>query len=197
VIGAIVAGGASSRFGGAPKGLATVGGRRIIDRVRDALRGAVDDVLLVANAPDADGWLPDARVVRDVDPRRASLVGLHTALRSAGDDVLVVAWDMPFVTAGLLRYLRDRLVAPIRAAVPELTGGLEPFCAAYSRACLPIVERRLTEGDLRMAAFIDDLPVVRRVGATELAALGDPARLFFNVNTPDDLTVAEQMARGD
>jgi molybdopterin-guanine dinucleotide biosynthesis protein A len=135
--------------------------------------------------------------VRDVGERRGSLVGLHTALTAAaGDDVTIIAWDMPFVTADLLRFIGTRLTAPVHAAVPESPAGLEPFCAAYSGKCLPLVERQLSAGELRMGAFIDDLPVVRRIGASELAAFGDPVRLFFNVNTAADIAVAERMARG-
>ncbi len=49
--GAILAGGAASRFGGEPKGLWEVGGERILDRAVRALRTAVgSDPLIVANA---------------------------------------------------------------------------------------------------------------------------------------------------
>jgi hypothetical protein len=44
--------------------------------------------------------------------------------------------------------------------------------------------------------FVDSLPVVRRIGISELAKAGDPERLFFNANTPHALELAEEMARG-
>jgi molybdopterin-guanine dinucleotide biosynthesis protein A len=198
VIGAIVAGGANMRFGGEPKGLHPVDGRRVIDRVAAAMEGLASEIILVANAPDATSWLPGARVARDEGAQRGSLVGLRTALATAhGDDVLVVAWDMPFVTRELLRFTQSLLSAPVYAVVPELDEGLEPFCAAYAGRCLAIVERQLAAGELRVGACIDALPVVRRLGAGELARFGDPARLFFNVNTADDLASAERMGRGD
>ena len=53
MIGAILAGGASSRFGGAPKGLHTVGGVRIIDRVSRALLDVSSEVILISNAVEA------------------------------------------------------------------------------------------------------------------------------------------------
>jgi molybdopterin-guanine dinucleotide biosynthesis protein A len=58
-LGVILAGGASRRFG-SPKALARVGGRRIVDRVRDALRAAVPEVVVSANQPElfADLGLP-------------------------------------------------------------------------------------------------------------------------------------------
>lgn len=196
MIGAIIAGGANSRFGGEPKGLRLVGGRRIIDRVADALRPVVDDVILVANAFDAPTWLDGVRVQSDTVAAHGSLVGLHSALTAAaGDDVLLVAWDMPFVTRELLQLVKSRLSTPIYAAVPESSHGLEPFCAAYSSRCLRFVEQRVEEGSLRVGSLIDALPVVRRIGVGELAEVGDPTRLFFNVNSEADLAVAETMAR--
>jgi len=150
----------------------------------------------VANAPDAPRWLEDVRTQTDVVAARGSLVGLHAALSAAqGDDVLVVAWDMPFVTRDLLQLVRSRMSAPVYAAVPESSQGLEPFCAAYSSRCLALVERHVHDGVLRVGTLIDALPVVRRIGVGELAACGDPARLFFNVNSAADLALAERMAR--
>jgi len=48
ITGAIVAGGASSRFGGQAKGLLRVGGQRIIDRIASALRPVVETMAIVS-----------------------------------------------------------------------------------------------------------------------------------------------------
>ena len=161
-----------------------------------ALRGSVDDLMVVSNAPDAGDWLPNVRVVRDVRTERGSLIGIHTALSAAQEDVLVAAWDMPFLNAGLTSMIRSRLTPPVFAAVPETSTGLEPLCAAYSLRCLPLIEKAIDAGELRVSALVDQLPVVRRIGPTELREAGDPERLFFNVNTAEELAAAERMARG-
>jgi molybdopterin-guanine dinucleotide biosynthesis protein A len=194
VIGAILAGGASARFGGGPKGLRTVGGVRIIDRVADALRGVTADLIVISNAGESATWLPRIRVVSDVRRERGSLVGLHTALSVAGTSVMIVAWDMPFVSADLLRLIRDRGRLERFATVPEGSTGLEPFCAMYTPACIPIIESALDAGELRMSTMLARLPSLTRVSAAELVAVGDPARLFFNVNNAQDLKLAEEMA---
>ena len=53
---------------------------------------------------------PAFRVRRDTRRERGSVVGIHTAIAdaAAGDIVLVVAWDMPFVSAHLLAFLVAR-----------------------------------------------------------------------------------------
>src|SRR5207302_2187726 len=94
------------RYGGRPKGLIELGGRRILDRVVDAVAAVTGEPpLLVANAPEGPRWRPDLRTVPDVRPECGSLGGIYTAVASGAGPVLCVAWDMPFVTPELLRAL--------------------------------------------------------------------------------------------
>lgn len=192
-VGVILAGGGARRLGGQPKGLLLVEGARIIDRVATALREASDDLLLVANDPGAPEWLPGVRTATDVRLGEGALGGLHAALSHAGGaGALVVAWDMPFVEPGLLRALRALGEAGADAAVPEseTSGrGVEPLCAWYGPACLAAIERRLDAGDRRVVAFFEDVRV-SQLSAADVAQWGDPARLFWNVNTPHDLSNA-------
>ncbi len=110
VQGAVLAGGGATRMGGVPKGLLEVGGRRVLDRVIDALVAALGSPpLLVANAPEATSWAPDLRLVRDVRPGLGALGGLLTAVELAPAPVICVAWDMPFVPPGLLTALAEGL----------------------------------------------------------------------------------------
>ena len=192
--GVILAGGAASRYGGRPKGLERVGGRRVIDRVADALRDAADTLLLIANDPAAHEWLPGLPLAPDVRTNCGSLGGIHAAIVCAGQPVLVVAWDMPFVPAGLLRALRDA-GARADAALPESGSrrGVEPLCAYYSPACVPAIERRLDANDMRVISFFEDVRV-ERLPEREVRRFGDPAVLFMNVNAPDDLALAERHA---
>lgn len=200
--GVILAGGAASRFGGAPKGLERVDGRRIVDRVAQALRDVSDALLLVANAPDAATWLPGVRTVSDLRPGLGALGGLHAALAQSGTDVLLVAWDMPFVSAALLGELRRlgdggadeswHAVPRVEIAdvvIPESDGsrrGVEPLCAWYAQRCLPAVEATLDAGDLRVIGFHERVRV-QRLPVARVRDFGDPARLFSNVNTRDEL----------
>jgi molybdopterin-guanine dinucleotide biosynthesis protein A len=202
--GAVLAGGAARRYGGTPKGLLTVGGRRILDRVVDTVQSVTGaPPLLIANAPDSASWRPDLQTIADVRPGFGTLGGIYTALTAGpaegGEPVLCVAWDMPFVTTALLRALVDRM--PDRggqydAVLPESSGkrGLEPLCAVYGPACAAAIARRLESGDLKAISFHADV----RVGIVPLAQVrgfGDPDELFFNVNTPDDLARAEALCR--
>ena len=133
---------------------------------------------------------------RDARPERGSVVGIHTAIEAvrAGDAVLVVAWDMPFVSAALLELLVRLVRKGASAAFPEGPSGPEPFCAAYTAACLPDIDRAIVRGDFRMSGVVARLPNAARVGLNEVRRFGDPERLFFNVNTAADLETAERVA---
>ena len=185
----------ASRYGGAPKGLLEVGGRRILDRVVEGLeRAAGRPPVLIANAPDAGTWRPGLEVVPDVLPGHGAQGGILTAVETLGA-ALCVAWDMPFVPDALLATLAAALDGA-DAAVPESDSprGVEPLCAAYGPACAPAIRAALARGDHRAIAFHGDVRVARLPRARVLQ-YGDPAVLFFNVNSPDDLARAERLCR--
>ncbi len=170
-----------------------MGGRRILDRVAASLERVTGHLpLLIANAPDAARWRGDLAVLPDVLPGHGSLGGILTAVEAAAP-VLCVAWDMPFVPEALLADLAARL-ADADVAIPESDSrrGLEPLCAGYGPACGPAIRAALGRGDVRAIGFHAAVRVARLPRAAVLQ-YGDPAVLFFNVNTPEDLTRAEAL----
>jgi molybdopterin-guanine dinucleotide biosynthesis protein A len=194
--GAVLAGGAASRYAGQPKGLLPVGGRRMLDRVVDAVGSATGSApLLVANDPGASAWRPDLVCVPDRIRGAGSLGGILTAVAAGPGPVLCVAWDMPFVPAALLATLVQESDA-FDAFLPESGSprGLEPLCGVYGPACRDPIEQAIARGDYRAIAFHDAV----RVGTLSLdrtRAFGDPDEVFFNVNRPEDLERAEGLWR--
>ncbi len=192
--GAVLAGGAASRFGGRPKGLERVGGMRILDHVVTAVREATGEPpVLVANAADAGAWQPGLKVVRDVLPQRGSLGGIYTAVSNAQGPVLVLAWDMPFVPVPLLRALITGADG-YDVFLPESGGrrGLEPLCGVYGQACGPAIRESLDREDYRAIGFHQSVRV-GRLPLEEVSRHGDPTLLFYNVNTAEELAEAEAM----
>ena len=179
---AILAGGRASRFGGRDKSALIVEGLPILDRQMAALAEVTDDVMLVVGEQTTPPRA-DVRIVRDRVTASGPLGGLDAALAAARHDALVLlACDMPFVTARFLAHLLA-LTAGADAVVPRTERGYHPLCAAYTRACQPAIAGRLDRGQLRMVDFLADVRV-RVVGDDELAALGDHHRLLANINTP-------------
>jgi molybdopterin-guanine dinucleotide biosynthesis protein A len=196
--GAIIAGGRATRFGGVAKGLERVGGVRIVDRVAAALGEACDDLVIVANDDAAVGWIPGIRVVPDLRGGAGALGGVHAALayarETARDAIAVLAWDSPFVPGALMRALRDSGEnAGVDAAVPTSGSpwGFEPLCAWYRVSCAPVVERHLDAGDLHAGSWLRDVKAIQ----VESSPWGDPDEIFFNVNSADDLAMANSLAQ--
>jgi molybdopterin-guanine dinucleotide biosynthesis protein A len=192
---AILAGGQARRFGGRDKGALLVDGRSIRDRQITELATLTSDILIVGGPENprpertaASGRAeraPASRRVQDRVPGCGPLGGLHTALlESAGDLTIVLACDMPCVSAPMLVHLCT-LARDVDAVVPRTDRGYHPLCAVYARTCLEPVARRLAAGRLKMTDLFEDVRV-RVVTAEELSAFGDVRRLLANVNTPAD-----------
>jgi molybdopterin-guanine dinucleotide biosynthesis protein A len=179
---------------GAPKGLFEVGGQRILDRLVASFETALGRLpLLVANAPDAPTWRSDLRVVTDRRPGSGTLGGLLTAVLDAPAPVVCVAWDMPFVPASLIAALAEGLEnADVCIPASGSRRGLEPLCAGYGPRTAPAMADALDRGDLRAIAFHEAVRVAVLPEAL-VRRFGEPERLFFNVNTADELRQANEM----
>lgn len=171
VAGALLVGGASTRFG-SPKALARFEGETLAERGHRILAEAFDHVVVVGKAADRlDLPFP---VLDDGSETRAAIVGVAAALRLAdAERVVVLPTDMPLVTAELLRALAEA-AQDADVAVPH-TG---PLPGAYCRSALPLLERRIAAGDLALYRACIEL---------EPRVLQWDEELLRNVNTPADL----------
>jgi molybdopterin-guanine dinucleotide biosynthesis protein A len=192
VTGVIQAGGKSVRMGGRPKALIELGGRPIIERVRDVLLPLVHDALIVTNTPDLYAFL-GLPMVADVYPDHGSLGGIYTGLKAAaGDAAFTVACDMPFLHPEVVRLVVAR-AAEGDVVVPRVGPQHETMHAVYAKTCLPHIEERLIAGRLKITGFFERVRVVE-ILESEVAVFSDPAVTFMNVNTPEELERATTIA---
>jgi molybdopterin-guanine dinucleotide biosynthesis protein A len=193
ISGVIQAGGHSVRMGGQPKALMEVGGRSIIARVLAALAPAVDDLLIVTNTPELYEFLK-VPMVADVYPDHGSLGGIYSGLKAADSAAaLTVACDMPFLHTDVIRLVVAR-AGEDHIAIPRVGNQLETLHAAYGKSCLPHIAERLAAGRLKIADFLECVPVVE-IAEEEVARYRDPRVVFMNVNTPDELERARALAQ--
>ena len=195
---AILAGGRARRLGGVSKASLRIGGARIVDRQLAVLRNIAGEIFAVAPDEVAYAGL-GLRVVPDAIPDAGALGGIYTAVVSSPcERTLVVACDMPFLSAAVL----ERLVRDGEAdlVVPHGARGYEPLCAVYARACAGAIREQIARGDLRASALPEavrgTLDVVE-VGPEELAALDPDGLMFVNVNTPHDYERARSLGESE
>lgn len=185
-LGAVLAGGRGTRMG-APKATVTLGGRPLIDYPLAALAAAGVEAVVVAKSPSD---LPPLEVSVWIEPSEPThpLSGILTAIRRSRRRVLAVGCDMPFLSWGLLSWLTH---LPGRLVVAGAGGRLQPLLACYDPSLEPTLAQALARGDPLHRALAD---LDRRlVTEDEIARFGPPRRLLFNVNTPEELSLAERM----
>jgi molybdenum cofactor guanylyltransferase len=199
---AILAGGRARRFDGQDKSALVVGGMTILERQVSVLSQVAGDILFVgserARTANVDARL---RFVSDRVPDSGPLGGLDAAMAACRSDALiVVACDMPFVSARLLGHLAALATEQprLRAVVPKTKRGYHPLCAVYTRACTIAISRHLEERRLALVELIDalersDRGSVQVVTEQELEVFGDPDRLLANVNTPAEYEELEAL----
>jgi molybdopterin-guanine dinucleotide biosynthesis protein A len=187
--GYVLVGGRSSRFG-TDKALAEWHGEPLARWVAARVRAAAGSVTLVGS-PERyrDLRLP---VVADETPGLGPLGGITAALQhSHADWNLVVACDMPYVTAEFLGYLVSLAQEDAADVVMPLDGEGqdEPLCAVYARRCHGSIEVAVQRGVRKVTEAFAGLRV-RRVGHAAYASLDPGGRLFANLNTTDELEAA-------
>lgn len=168
--GALLVGGASTRFG-SPKALASLDGEMLAERGWRVLGELCEERIAVGKR--ADGLELPFPVFDDGTDVRAAIAGVTAALRMARHDVCVVLpVDCPRVTTELLGALADACDGD--AAVPQ-TG---PLPGAYRSSALPELERAVRDGRLGLMSAL---------GALDAAVVDCDESLLANVNTLDDL----------
>jgi molybdopterin-guanine dinucleotide biosynthesis protein A len=187
LVGFAVAGGGSSRMG-RDKALLPF---EATDLLGHALRrlGAVTGDVRILCGPEpryADRGRP---LVTDLARGAGPLGGVVAGLAAAeGGSGLFLAVDLPDVPVALLERLAS-LAPGWDAVVPSSPSGLEPLCAVYAPACLEPGRHLLAAGRNAMTGLVASVRA-RVVPASEIAAFGDPDRLFRNLNAPSDLDPA-------
>lgn len=178
LIGAVLCGGQSSRFG-TDKALADAGGTAMALRVATALRDAgADPVVAVGGAAGGRLGLP---TVADRYPGQGPLEGLASVLRWAKTGLVVVApCDLPLLRGEHLRQLIDAATDE-RAAVATVDGGPQPSLACWPASWAPAIRALVDQGDRAWRAALSvgpwtGVPVSASVMAdadspTELATL--------------------------
>ncbi len=195
-LGVILAGGQSRRMGGGDKGLLPLGTGSILDQVIDRIEPQVSGLALNANGEAARfatlglPVVPDS-VVGFAGPLAGVLAGLDWAYKSGATHIVTVAADTPFFPPDLVPRLllgAESQGCPIALARTE--NGRHPTFGLWPVAL---------KDDLRTALETGVRKVVQWTDSHGTAMVDFPTGRFdpfFNVNTPDDLTLAQSYLEG-
>jgi molybdopterin-guanine dinucleotide biosynthesis protein A len=189
VEGFILVGGASRRMG-ADKANLALDGSTSLERIIAELSVVACPISLVGARQDYRHL--SLANVPDVHPGWGALAGIHAALAAGKHDwAAIVACDLPFVTRQLFERLRSLIDDSIDAVAPvQPDGRPQPLCALYRRVtCLPVTEKLIAQAIHTPRELLANVRT-RWIESSELSDLPDSEKLFFNMNTPADFTLA-------
>ena len=156
---------------GSDKAFLRLGSKTVIEKLVETLRADYDPIRVIG-PPRPQTERLGLPVQPDLRPDCGPLGGIHAALATASH------------LAGLL--------PGHDAVVPVWEGRPIPVCAFYAVRCLGAVEARLERRRLKAADFLDDVSV-RWVKESELQSLDPRGLSFFNLNTPEDYRIAQEI----
>ena len=186
---AILAGGKSSRMG-TNKALLKIDGETLIERMINIVNSCTEKLMIITNNPEEFSFL-NVETFQDVIKGAGPLGGIYTALKHCqSTHCLVIACDLPFLSKELLQLLYKQGTAYDVLAV-DGGKGVEPLCAVYSKNCIPIIEKQLIAGKHRVTDFYSS--VNTKILYWEQNSRLFHNKMFFNINTPEDLKKAEKI----
>ncbi|PYE88278.1 molybdenum cofactor guanylyltransferase MobA [Phyllobacterium leguminum] len=200
LLGVILAGGRATRMGGGDKTLMPLGGKSLIDNVIERLSPQLPDIIINANgdpARFAEFGLP---VVADHVPGyQGPLAGLHAAMRHATEmgatHIVTVAADTPFFPADLVSRLMDAQGdAKADIALAASGGNLHPVFGLWPVALeKDLAAFLMSDEKLKVSAWANRHRVAEAHFDPLPAKDGTSVDPFFNINTREDLALAEEL----
>jgi molybdenum cofactor guanylyltransferase len=182
ITGIVLAGGRSSRMG-QDKSLMSFNGRPLISYAIEILRTVCDQVVISSNQEVYE--FTGCAVWPDILPLQAPMIGIYSCLkRSQTFWNIFLSCDMPRVDPRLFDYLFSRR-AGAEAVIPVNGNKMEPLCGLYSRKALPLLEKKIREGEFSMQQLIGVARSRLVEMSPELGFYSDS--LFVNMNTADDI----------
>lgn len=187
MIGAILAGGLSTRMGEPKHGLRLSDGRTMIEHVADRLLEVCGQIVVVSD----DTILPDVPHIHDNFEKLGPIGGFEALLASGlADEFLVVPCDIPLVTPDILRALLLPTSRPASALRLAGESGPRPLPVRIRAALLPIIWARIEAGELSLQGLLEAIEV------EIVDALADWKAALANINTPEEFaSLARSLGR--
>lgn len=173
-IGAILAGGSSSRMG-RDKSTLVIEGAPFLERIHGTMAGVFDEVIVCGGSE-----IPlDGVLIPDECPGEGPVVGLLSALAIArGRAVFVMAVDMPVVTPDAIRAVVEPGVKDAMVRIARVAGEDQPLFGVYGPGVEVIARAVFDAGRRSIKGVIDEMDDVTRIDLD--------VRTLFNVNTTKD-----------
>ncbi len=202
MIAAIQAGGRSTRMK-TDKAWLMIEGQPMLARVLVCAQTVTEKIFIVVNAHHTDNSeyqalaeKYQAEILPDVHDFRGPLGGIETALLhiKKGESVLILACDLPFVSAEFLQFLisiHQSNEALLTVPTDEI-GRPQMLCAIYAQDCLDEVRKMLAADELK-TRWLSQRVATKLIGFEEYAHLTGARQFLLNLNTPEEYQAVDSI----
>lgn len=174
-VSAIILAGGQSRRMHREKSLLPVDGRALIETIIGQIAPHFNEIIVSAAVKDQFAFLK-LPTVEDEKPGHGPLMAIMSALRASTHTVnFVMACDIPFIHIPFMKTILFHARTHDIVVPRYRDGKFEPLFAAYNRCIIPVIEKQIKKGDLKISSLF---PLCR----TEFIAM-DNQKWFRNLNT--------------
>ncbi|OIU68736.1 molybdenum cofactor guanylyltransferase [Rossellomorea aquimaris] len=191
VMGVILAGGKSRRFG-SNKGFALLNGIPFYEWSIRAMKKAVENCVLVTSRELESEYKAIAGMPVIVDDssfkESGPLGGVYTAMTEMApvEWYVVLPIDVPYINSTIIQQIIEADGTGFKAIIPIIEGKKQFLIAAYHYSIKDVIYEQLRTGNYSMQSFVEKIDVLY----IEEKEMGENASVSFrNVNTVQDLEI--------
>ena len=179
ITGIVLAGGKSSRMG-SDKGLLKIDDTTFIERIIEAMKPLVNQIIIVSNNPEYDqfGYTRIEDDIKDSGP----LAGLYSGLKHSNSEFnLILSCDIPLIKTEMLKMLVEADYKNNEVTQIECNGKTMPLIAIYQKKCMHKCLELLQQGERRLRIAVNQMKTNTILIDTEFDVF------VQNINTKEDL----------
>lgn len=180
----ILAGGKSRRMGGRHKGNLILDGESFTQRLIRELGDGAEHIYLSCGTEyrETADVAEKCILIKDIWPGCGPIGGLHAGCAACrADAFMAAACDMPFLKAGLYRYLAD-LLEDYDGVVPVVRGRMHPLAAVYRKRIQSSLEEQIQAGNYRIINALEK----NRIRYADITGMKEYEEMLCNVNTEEE-----------
>jgi molybdopterin-guanine dinucleotide biosynthesis protein A len=179
ITGIVLAGGQSTRMG-TDKGLLKINDKTFFERVADAMKPLVNDIMIVGNNSDYDQF--GYKRVEDELINSGPLAGLYSGLKHSKTEYnLVLSCDVPMITTAVLEKLIVDDYKQFDVVQIQSQQKTMPLIALYKKHCQHACLELLEQNERRLRVAVSQFKMKTILIPPELD------EFVRNVNTKEDL----------
>ncbi len=182
IVGAILAGGKSSRMG-TDKALLIFNGKPFIQHISEVLLSIFERVIVVSDQNEKYEFL-NLPIYSDLYKNCGPLAGIHSAfVNTQSDGVFITSVDLPLINVSAIQYILNQK-CDADAILYYIDNQVQPLFGLYNRRCLMKIENQLKQKRYSVLEFLNTIHTnIIQLNLTQIDSLSE---ILQNINSPKD-----------